>query len=31
MFSRSEDRDVAQGEAKGAFDLHHYSIVLAGE
>ena len=32
-FSRSEERDVAQGrrvKAKGEFDLHPYSIVRAG-
>ena len=32
-FSRSEERDVAQGRrvySKGAFDLHPYSIVRAG-
>ena len=35
VLSRSEERDVAQGAggggAKGVFDLHHYSIVLARE
>ena len=32
-FSRSEERDVAQGrrvKSKGEFDLHPYSIVRAG-